>query len=92
MVLWLSVLLLRQIEVLCRTLLEVEQRHDLVSDAASIAELKRIVMQRIAELEIERASEIQIVSRLDPSKPAAADSDASTAGSATNILSPTRTV
>jgi hypothetical protein len=78
------------IEVLFRTLLEVEQQLDPVSDAASIAELKRIVLQRIAVLEIERAREPQIASLCDSPPPTAADGDISTAGSAPDLLPPTR--
>jgi hypothetical protein len=73
------------IEVLRRTLLEVEQQLDPVSDAASIAELKRIVLQRVAELEVEQASDLQIASRLDFPQPAVAGSDVITAGSAPDI-------
>ena len=40
------------IEVLRRTLLEVEEKLSPVSDTASVAELRRIVLKRIAELEI----------------------------------------
>lgn len=39
------------IELLRRTLMEVERDLDPVSDAAALAALKRIVMNRIAELE-----------------------------------------
>jgi len=78
------------IEVLRRTLLQVEQQLDPVFDAASIAELKRIVLQRIAELEIEQARELQIASRFDSSPYAASVSDVSAAGSAPEIPRPTR--
>ena len=51
------------IEVLRCTLLEVVEKLDPVSDAPSIAELRRIILRRIAELEIEREREHQIASR-----------------------------
>lgn len=78
------------IEILRRTLLEVEQKLDPITDVASIAELKRIVLQRIAELEIEPAPGHQIASRCDSSPLAAAGSDVGSAGSAPDLLPPTR--
>ena len=45
------------IATLRRTLLEVEAQLDPVSDAVSMAELKRIVLLRVAELETEQERE-----------------------------------
>ena len=48
------------IEILRRTLLEIERDIDPVADSASLVELKRIVLRRIAELEAKRAHERQV--------------------------------
>ena len=45
------------IDILRRTLIEVERDLDPVADAAALSELKRVVLNRIAELEMARARE-----------------------------------
>jgi len=53
----------------------VAQKLDRIADAASIAELKRIVLQRVAELEIEREREPQMAGRVDSSPLVVSDDD-----------------
>jgi hypothetical protein len=47
------------IDILRRTLLEIERDLDPVSDASALETLKRIILNRIAELEIQAASQAQ---------------------------------
>ena len=54
------------IEVLRRTLMEVERDFDPVSDAAALSSLKRIVLNRIAELELQQAQETRPAGRSIP--------------------------
>ena len=63
------------IAVLRRTLLEVEQQLDPVADAVPLAVLKTIVLQRIAQLELERMPTLQTASGPASSLPVVADED-----------------
>jgi hypothetical protein len=51
------------IEVLRRTMMEVERDLDPVCDAAALSALKRIVLNRIAELELYQCQENRIAAR-----------------------------
>jgi hypothetical protein len=58
------------IEILRRTLLEIERDLDPVSDAAALETLKRIILSRIAELEIQAASQAQVAAPAPELSPA----------------------
>ncbi len=57
------------IELLRRTLMEVERDLDPVTDAPALAALKRIVMNRIAELEFLQAQQSRSAARSIPPLP-----------------------